>query len=420
MKKGLLLLLLLFSFCGVIQAQVDVFYLPDSGFLRVSGDVTLNPSTTELSFVVFPGAQITEFWADDLIDYAIERRSHQTEVHFNLRQARRQNLSFSYEGFVEPELAQVFLGRDQLWFPELSFPVEPPHFTLQIPLIWEFQGDNVFDTEKHGSFQIVHWTPDLTSYPNFQARNITIATAEAPEVSEVPEVLVEIPVENVEIEVPQKPTRSPVEELIARVEMQITRLTNAINQRDERGVEQILTDSLQEKGLAHYLASLPWYYGKVVSERVNNPVDAADEFQVLFSTDRGHRFLASMVWHEGGDWPKLEAFRLVPFEGEIPSEVVASVEDFLLRLQSALRVADTEELEALLAPDLAQGKQPVMEFLSSLTTSQRWSYQQITMEPFSVVVLVPHSENSRFLLHLELTPGLQHWLIQSIQIFPLS
>src|SRR5690625_1131178 len=120
MRKRLLLPLLLFLLLnGVCQAQVDVYYLPDSGFLRVTGEVIIEPTNTSLSFLVFPMAQITEFWTDNLVDYSIQRGPNGTLVNFSIRQAHPQSLSFSYEGFLEPETRQIILGPDQLWFPEL-------------------------------------------------------------------------------------------------------------------------------------------------------------------------------------------------------------------------------------------------------------------------------------------------------------
>lgn len=387
MRKRLLLPLLLFLLLnGVCQAQVDVYYLPDSGFLRVTGEVIIEPTNTSLSFLVFPMAQITEFWTDNLVDYSIQRGPNGTLVNFSIRQAHPQSLSFSYEGFLEPETRQIILGPDQLWFPELSFPIKTPEITLELPETWEFRVEN-----------------GRGRYPIFQVFNT--ATAEIFVAEGEPS----------EENLPQEAIPT-IDEMISRIQIQITRLTRAISQRNASDLAQLLSPSLQKEKLDQYLASLPLYHGRVTSELVDIPAHAQDKFNVVFSTERGQRYNASMVWQERAGWLELTEFRLVPEQTEIPSEVLASVDEFLQKLQNALKARDNELLESLLAPQMAQEKQEVVTFLSSLKTDQPWSIEHITLDPFSVIAFVPHLEKPKLLIDFSLIPGQYHWLIQGFQI----
>ena len=62
----------------------------------------------------------------------MERSAHGTAVIFALRELGPQTITFSYEGLVEPQLHEAVLGRDQLWLPEFTAPVEEWTVVLQL------------------------------------------------------------------------------------------------------------------------------------------------------------------------------------------------------------------------------------------------------------------------------------------------
>ena len=70
MRRSLAVLLLCLLLSATAAASIHVFYLPESGFLRVSGEVILKPETASQSLLLFPEAHVTEFWADSLVDTA--------------------------------------------------------------------------------------------------------------------------------------------------------------------------------------------------------------------------------------------------------------------------------------------------------------------------------------------------------------
>ena len=132
------ILCLLLCLGGIATAEVKVFYLPDNGYLRVEGQLAMEPSSAPLSFLVFPNAQITEFWVEGLENYQIERGAQGTVVTFSVGTlAHSPILDLSYEGFLSLKGNQITLDRDTLWFPEFSFPVRPPTFTAELPQEWE-------------------------------------------------------------------------------------------------------------------------------------------------------------------------------------------------------------------------------------------------------------------------------------------
>src|SRR5690606_41511833 len=85
MRRSLAVLPLCLLLSATAAASIHVFYLPGSGCLRVSGEVNLKPQTASQSLPLFPEAHVTEFWADSLVEYSVERSAPGTAVSFALR-----------------------------------------------------------------------------------------------------------------------------------------------------------------------------------------------------------------------------------------------------------------------------------------------------------------------------------------------
>lgn len=408
MKRRFLVLILVLLCGGVAGAEVQVFFLPESGFLRVSGEVIMEPGTSSLSLLVFPTAQITEFWADELLEYQVQRAPHGTVVTFNVQAVRPQTLSFSYEGFLEPQTALMTMDRDCLWFPEFSFAIQSPLITVQLPLDWEFKADQVadqvFESAEQGSYRVVKWRGAHETYPAFTVSNTTPTLAEDTPTDES-RFSQGIPV---------------VEEFSARIQMQVTRMINAIDQRNPADLATLLSSQLQEQGLAQYLGSLPRYYGRVTGEFLTEPRHEQDEFKVILSTERGFRYEASMAWQENAGRMELQVFRLTPDELPIPRELLSSMEDFVQELRWAVYTKNRTKLTSFVDTNIAQGQSQVVEFLANLGTDQPWSVEYAALEPFSLTILVPHSPNISLLLNVGLTPGEYHWLISRLEVIPLG
>ncbi|HHT42440.1 MAG TPA: hypothetical protein GX014_03470 [Firmicutes bacterium] len=435
MKRSLLVVLLVLLLWGTAQAGINVFYVPESGFLRVSGEMVIEPEAASLSFLIFPTAHLTEFWADHLMEYRVERHPHGTTVILAVRQLGPQTISFSYEGLIEPKQQEAVLGRDQLWLPEFTIPAQDWDVAVQLPLGWEVAEGEVRETSTEGSFSLVLLQPS-SSYPNLKLVNYSFKPAEEPEDPE--EALVEeseewlAPVETADLaelgeepasleEAEQgEPEEQPRDPFAARVQIQINRFTRALGLRSQAELAELLSPALQEEGLAHYLASLPPYYGRVIAEIVAMPEDPYQDYTVVFSTERGDRYLASMAWREEAGSLQLHQFRLTPYEPTVPKEVADSCELFLQELQAALQMEDQGKISSLLAPDLQQDAEEILHLLFSLDSSEPWTIEHVTLEPFSITVLTPPLDGAKFLLKLDLTPGQYHWLLLGVQVVPLS
>lgn len=375
MRKGILVAVLFLLLGGVAAAEVQVLFLPESGFLRVHGEVVMVPASPSPSFMLFPGAQITELWAEELAEYAVQRGVHGTMVSLSLRHVRPQLLTFSYEGFLDLEGAELFLDRNTLWFPEFSFAIENAQINANLPANWE----------------VVEWQSEPPLYPSFTVRDTTATVAEAP-------IPVALPI---------------VDEFFSRVQMQVTRLTNAMNHRNATEIETLLSPSLRETGLASYLATLPPSYGQVKGE-------LQDLHTAILTTDRGLRYQASMVWQEQEGRLELQSFQLRPHGPVLPEELLGSMQEFVRALRLVVQAQDREGLLLYVDPNITQGQVEVVEFLLSMNATVPWSVEHAVLDPFTITVLVSHSESTKFLLNIGLTPGEHHWLIRRIDVVPVG
>ena len=65
-----------------------------------------------------------------------------------------------------------------------------------------------------------------------------------------------------------------------------------------------------------------------------------------------------------------------------------------------------------------QGQEQVVEFFLSLNATEDWTVTTASevLVPFIITLFVPHTEDTKFLLHLGLEPGTENWLIHSLEI----
>lgn len=400
MKKTLLTICLLLLFSISAQAEINVFLLPDSGFLRVEGQIIIEPTSNSATFSVFPGAQITEFWADELLEYQIERRAQTTYVHFTLKRPGRQSLSFSYEGFIDPQPHQATMGPDILWFPEFSFATHNPEIIVQLPAEWNLLTNATVETEKRGQNQFFKWQQVTSYYPVFTASYAEHSLPPLPEV--IAEVIHEL----------------PSVEFLSRLQMQMNRLTMALNKRAKEEIQHLLAPNLQDTELAQYLASLPANFGQFKSEFLTEPAYIEDQFRIILTNEQREQFEVTLNWKEQQDSLKLETFKLIPYVADPPRELKQSLTNFVQRLEQASQEHELQELREFFIPDFEETH--YVNLLANLKTTKPWNLEYIAMEPFGITIFVFHQDQTRLLLNLELTPGATDWLIRALRVVPLD
>jgi hypothetical protein len=268
----------------------------------------------------------------------------------------------------------LVLDRSSLWFPEFSFPIESSEITVVLPDNWE----------------IVEWYGQPPMYPSFMVRDTTAVHSQ-----DTPQV---IPV---------------IDEFSSRVQMQLARLTSAINHRNATEIEALLSRPLRETGLAGYLASVPSSYGQITSE-------LRDSFNVLFRTERGASYEVSVVWQENGGRLELQYFQMKPHGTPIPEELLGSLAAFVNDLRLLVQTGQRDQLLEFVDEMIAQGQGEIVEFLLGLNALESWTIEHGSSDPFTITIFVPHTKDTKLLLHLGLKPGLQNWLIHSLEIIPVG
>lgn len=416
MKKFLSFCIFILLFYSVSAgAQVNVFFQPKTGFLRVDAAITIESTATDLSFKVFPEAQITEFWIDNLNEYNIVHNSQHVEVNFTVleieqneedeeeekekmeeeEEDKKPTLNLSYEGFINVEEPPVLMDYGTLWFPEFSFTIQTPLIHVNLPQKWNIMSANIMDVEQNDDYSITSWKGGSVFTVKPEQEELTSSEIISNE---------------------QKTNIS--QELLSRIQVQVLRLTNSISDRQKEEIEIQLTDELKDSGLATYLACLPKSYGSLSSKILLEPHFLEDEFQVLLSTESGREYLANMTWKEHEGKLRLDQFRLTPYGSRVPKELNDFLDNFVKRLAYAVESKDLKRIKDFLELDYNQ--EQIQNLMLNLNTEENWSLQYVVTEPLSITILVPHSDNLNLLLNLGLIAGEEDWLINNFDVIPLN
>lgn len=408
MKKRLMFVFIFLVFCSTAaKAQVNVTIQPESGFLQVDAEIGFDSSITDLSFKIFPSAQLTEIRAENLSGYSVSYDPEFIKIDASFsgsenKQAfddddvdKMQTLNISYEGFIYLDDSSLLMDYATLWFPVFSVPIQDPIISVRLPEKWEVISANIMDVTERDSFNITTWKGGSV----FTVRQKPLKS------SDVKRSHAEIGTEI-------------APELLSRIQVQVLRLVNSISKRQEEEIMIQLGDDLKDSDLATYLASLPFSYGTVGSKFLSEPGFMEDEFQILLSTDVGREFLATMAWKDYGGKLRLEKFILTPYGSWVPEELRAFLDNFVQRLRYAVETRDFKRIETFL--DLEVNRKEIKELILSLNTQNAWSLQYVVAEPLSLTILVPHSDNLRLLLNMGLIPGEDDWLINSFDVVPLN
>ena len=406
LKVGPCLFLLLCLIGLPAEAGVDVLFLPDTGFLRVESEFTIEPISSQLSFILFPQAQITSFWIDGLQDYQVERGFLGTIITFTIADySQPQTLVFSYEGFLTPDPASFKFDRDTLWFPEFSFPIRTPSFQVQIPQGWSLFVPEKLEAWEQGSDQIFSWRPLSSAYPHFTVLRDRTPLPPGPEIAAQTE------------ELGQTPFSRELKDESARAEELLFLFTTQVNARNTEELDKMFSTQLQKRGLAQYLSAFPEHYGTFSAEFLQAPQGLEKPLSVIFTAEKGQRFRGTMLWTaQQGQW-QLKDFSLAPYFPPVAPELQASLTGFVHKLSQAIRTKTAESVTKFVAlPEEQQDK--AVAFLLSLNPRQRWSLEYIALEPLAITILIPHSRRTTLLLNLRLVPGTENWLIDSKQCIP--
>lgn len=410
--------------CSIpVYADINVLFLPESGFLRVEGSIAMVPQTTRPSLLLFPNAQITMMWVDGLQDYKVERGTLGTIVTLVLPQdAVTQELSFSYEGFLEPEAAhQIPMDRDTMWFPEFSFPTDISSIKLKLPLEWNLVEPKTADVSVQDDAQIVTWKPTFQSYPEFViARETDPADPEEmtavvqPSTHEFTTNLTE-EIHFVEVVEVSDPNTETYKQELRNI---LTYFDELLNKRNRAEIELILSNDLVNEGLGEYLAALPLEYKTVHSEITSmHAREKWGTMQTIIYTDNVPRFQAVMTLERQDFAWYITQFSMSPYTPTPPPELEDSIVDFAEKLREAVERQDSKTINQFLSMEGAARDQ-ACEFLLSVNPEVSWNVRMISNKPYGFSLLIHHSPRTSLIINLQLTPDAAGWKISSLDAFP--
>lgn len=164
---GTLLLFLSFTVPVMSNASSQVFFQPHTGFLRVTTQILIEPDSPDISFTLFPNAQITLIWVNNLASYVIDRTEDYTQIHLELtgNPSQEEMLELSYEGFLtESMLENNKLTKEDHWFPVFSIPNYLAALEVTLPSEYQLE---TFDPASIRTIRpgVYRWEAPLQIYP---------------------------------------------------------------------------------------------------------------------------------------------------------------------------------------------------------------------------------------------------------------
>jgi len=420
------------------RAQVQVFIQPESGFLRVEGDISITPTSSRFFLRLFPNAQITALWTEGIADYTVDRGLLGTLVTVTLNEyGSTMTLSLGYEGFLDfGEQDPIVLGRDALWYPEFSIPTAEPSFNLSLWGEWHALAS------PEGGYPVVVLTrdPELqwdTALSGRQVQHLDRSNVTQPPFLALPlpeEEPEEVPREVLDAEQAPEPAPQPAapqpqvaltlvsDARYDEVSNLVLLLDRAIAERDTAGLKELISPALQADGLVDYLAAAPVPLLPLASQIRELVVQGQESFAAATMFSRGVPvYDTEMQWNldESGRWV-LAKFRMHPHVPTAPDTLASSIRQFVEELQAAAAAGSAAAIEESLAVSDAAERKMALDFLLGLNTDEPWELFVTSPQQPQVLVLVKHTPRTHVALELELVPGPTGWQIAAFKALPVD
>lgn len=394
------------------HAQIQAFIMPESGFLRVDGQVTINPTGPQFSLRLFPGAQLTVLWTEGIEDYSIDRGYLGTVVTVRMREYGSERvLHLAYEGFLAEQTDPLTLGRDSLWFPEFSIPMQVSEFFIS-----HSDGWHLYQLEDSYPVLVLSTQAelDITKVQMAQEPVLPAQPLPPPEEPEIPETpAVEPPPPPISMAIR---TDGPAQELSGLIVL----WDEAVSARDTEFLGAHVSRKLAEQGLVNYLSRVPAWMVPIESQIKSLEMTDADGYlsTVVFSSGKP-LYDAYMKWSRVENNWELSEFAMHPHQPGAPQGLIDSISGFVDELQKAVAAGSTVLEEKLGLPDPAQ-RQLAVDFFQNLNTTEPWLVVITNPREFHTTILVKHSPRTDVAVELELTAEPTGWRIASFNAYPIN
>lgn|GEM_PF-597287 len=444
-------IMLLYLSAPTIAAQntAELFLIPDQGFVRVNAYIHIPGSTASIEFALFPGAQITALWTDNLINYYTHSVSSATVVSIELNPLEEeQTLELSYEGFLPNYYLdpQAVLDQQLAWFPIFN-KAQAHDYLIKITLPRDYypkmQGELL--EMRESAFATFKWQVSNSLYPIIWfGDNVPDQIPEQEPSEELVESVITLPESSVpehdETEMEEEPDinaddenktdqadptiegiihEEPVEPVAAEIPLTdiLTRFDQAVSMRDPIAIRQLIHPRYAERQeLVDYLINRPGNLNIIQSQVIDYYADSPAitiNSIMLNNGEPEFRYCASWL-HENGTW-WLTAFTQIPYDYQFASEINdTAFQQWAFELQRAILDFDLQWLDY----HFSFHKLAAVQFLKAVYEQANITTTAVNLE-YNQLVLLLQTQLSKFKLTLTYRRNGATWIITSFNVEPL-
>lgn len=421
--RGCILVLLLFvSVSGswvhaAGQVDVEVFFVPEQGYIRVNSSFPMPGDLTVAEFTLFPNAQITALWIPGLAAYEVDRVGTGTVVLIRMAPTQPgEILEISYEGFLPNYdlLPDKTLNRRLQWFPEFSGADTGTYrvkLTLPQAYVPKMQGELV--EERQSTFATYTWILANQDYPViwFDGSEVPDSPTAEPE-PETPEP--EPPA------VPQDEEEDPAEpqkEIPPGLTDAFAIFTEAYASLDRGNLESLLDpDFPDRKEFFVYLANRPEPEHQITSLITDVTLEQASAaIYAEFYDGPALQSKALMYWHKPAEIWLLQSLIQIPAGYDFLEQISdPALQQWIGALADAMAALDLAWLNYY----LAGARSAAISFLEQAHNRLEWRAVAVDAEHHSIVFLVQTEDGLSLRLVLGYIPQGSTWRVKSFAAIP--
>ncbi len=395
--------------------KLNIYFIPESGFLRVDMACGIGFETNELKLKLFSGVQIVDLHLPNSKDYdfTIQRLAEYTiiDIIIDGSDPKDQVLELMYEGFLKnyTTTTKKALKQELFWYPVITGPVQNFHpllIKLSVPVDYNpiLPRGQLVDNQL-STFSTFVWEFRSDNYPEIYIDGDYFNEPESKSPFK---------------DLPSVDTKLLLER-IAEFDAGIT------SGKEQELLRLIHPDFPNKAGFINFMTGRPLNDAKlksVIGETIsidNNTIKV--ESKLMENGIDTYRIESHWSFWEK-DW-LLSDFKMVPLDYNFMDASLQTENStippatWINELMTAIEELDLPWLDYHLVMPIRE-KLNVIEFLTNVKDSIRWDSAVMTIEGNKIALIIQEDVfNSRFLLSLSLYPEQSTWKVNAVTICPL-
>ncbi len=412
----LILLLCINAPTGRAQKQLDVFFLPEQGFLRVDSSLLVDINGDSFEFELFPNAQITALWIPNLAKYTIERTRSQTTVRIVLREPTTSPtvLDLVYEGFLAHSHHSTagILDQSSLWFPSFFIPVTSSPMQITVPRGITAILPGILQNHRETDFSIYTW--EIEGYPILRFGSELLL-----EQRDQIDTHIDTHIDQEEI-IEEEVIEETIDVDQAELINTIARWDQALAKRDRVKLASLIHPEFdQQEAFMSYLVDRPSYIETFSTQLTD--LEIRDMYSLVtgyLTTNTPTIYQTTSSWQQQGKAWLLRNFNMRPLP-ELPNaELLQTLEHWFASFYYAVKNSDSTWLTRHLQVPPTQ-MQPIMQFLESLGSDYEWEIHSLIPRDLEVITLIYLPNQVRLKLIYTMIPTETTWVVSDLKVIPL-